>query len=109
MATDRDFTTVIKLLGPRELKDVFYAHDLGLRYQDIEKAQANGEGVEGKARNVLQLWRSCNGRLATRRVLVNAMKTCRLYNQLHDLQNDWHLTGKCRIMKPYINYAFIKM
>ena len=95
-ATDRDFTRVIRLLAPNDLENLYHALDISP--EDIAKAKANGEGTEDKARKVLQLWRRHNGILATLRLLVNAMKDCRFYHELGELQkdgkNEWALTGR---------------
>ena len=93
-ASDKDFLKLIPLLRPVDLHHLFY--ELGLRIQDIEKAEIDAPvpDVDMKALKVLQRWHQYKGREANRGALLEALKICSFTEAIDMLRQLWNLQGR---------------
>ncbi len=87
---DSDLLDVIHVLGPDDLKKLFYA--LGMTQRDVELADRRN-GPAGRddmmAVEVLQKWHQANTYTATRESLLLALRSCGNIEVVEELSCNW--------------------
>ena len=98
MVTDKDIQDVASKanLDYNQLQKLFV--ELEITQRDIEKQQriAETKDYEIQAKHVLQFWRQTNGKLATRRKILDALMECTLIEAKDLLVDTWGITFEGR-------------
>ena len=92
-ATDSDFINVIQLLGPDDLKKLFYALDIKQRNIHVaERCSTSPEIEDFKAIQVFQKWKKDCGKKATRKLILDALRRCD--NIMSKLKRNCQIDGR---------------
>ncbi|XP_072016961.1 uncharacterized protein [Amphiura filiformis] len=100
-ASDSDLWEVIKRLSPNDLQCLYI--ELGIGLKDVETWELDagpGATVHFKARKVLAMWRQRNGKIATKKALLEALKKCRQLAVKEELEIQWELKGPDGFQQP---------
>ena len=70
--------------------------ELGIDDADVENAErmADSRDFRLQAKKVLKMWRTKNGRNATRRAVINALIECELIDAKEILEKKWGLVAQ---------------
>ena len=93
-ASQSDFVDVIQLLGPDDLKKLFYALDI--KQRDIQVADRSSMSPEEDlwAIQVFQKWKENTGGKATRKLILDALRRCNNIEAEEELSDKWKERGK---------------
>ncbi|XP_072014911.1 LOW QUALITY PROTEIN: uncharacterized protein [Amphiura filiformis] len=91
--SDRCISDIINLLGPDDLRNLFYALDLPSRVIDKAEIKAGTSDVDLKARRVLETWRQRNGQQATQERVLCALEECGNKDARERLEDKWRMKG----------------
>ena len=88
-----DITNKTKLLHS-DLHNLF--SELGIEDTDVENAEriADSRDFKLQAKKVLKMWRTKNGRNATRKAVIDALMECGLVEAKEILEEKWGLIAK---------------
>ena len=91
--SQKDITTVVKLLAPADHQNLFDA--LGIPNRDVQKAEAGAStsDVDQKAKAVLRQWKQKKGRAATRQAILGALHECENLEAEENLEEKWTEKG----------------
>ena len=101
--TDRDIGDVVSSLSLSAVQLLY--EKLEIPYTDVEKQEENAgcRDPDIKARYVLRYWRQINGKKATRRRLLEALKICKFIKAMETLEKRWYGTAK----QPAHRYSLV--
>ena len=89
--TQADITTTVRELSIVQLKNLY--EKLGIEPQDVEKAEESSGSIDPdlRAKGVLRMWLSRNGRDATRIKILLGLKQLGQKKSLQALQAKWNI------------------
>ena len=98
--SDKDISAITykTKLQHAELHFLFY--ELGIADADVENAKrmADSKDFRLQANKVLQMWRTKNGKNATRNAIIDALTECDLKEAKEILEEEWTLVAQGKFL-----------
>ena len=79
-------------LDKDDFDNLFEVLEISAADQDIGRRQADTTDFKLQASTILRAWRKRKGKDATRNVIINALRECRLIEAVDFLETEWRPT-----------------